>query len=687
MSPTPEIEVDMERKEELVLAKMLRACSVNIRPKPFTMDIEDPPLLRTNTPLTSSVSDDHIPLSISEPDTQTSVSRPTRPISAIGLHYWSQCTGVSTAPHIQDKETDETKSHSPLPWVIQSQEEVENSFSVSNVTGNEDTSRTNKVEVTDWAAILANKDGNIDKKILKSSAEVTRFPKPWVFDGPDPTTSKRRSYVLEDIQETKDFKDKHENVTETKSMETMCPDNDCKNETSTSSFVDCQNIATHISDRESSQRNMVDDTNYQDVNSHILNLFRGIPVTEQASVVTHLISFLDTEQLLEVVSTILSKKNLCSVILQSMDSESRSNLISQFVHTDQDMEILLRKESVIEGESTHNSTQGSCYQECEDSEKLCKQECGLASEKSPEKEPSQNSEESCDKENVQVSEKSSEEDYNQVHKESCQQECAPVSEESIDEKYVQVSVESCQEEHDQVSEDLYEEEHTQVSEKSCKAEHTQVTEEPFEEKLTQVILESCEEKHTHIFDEYCQEKHAQINDESCEKECDKLSKESCEAEFIQMCKESCDAEQGLISKEAEDNKDAAKHNCNNSRYSSPILNQNQETKDLSCDYNVSEEDFMDGTGNVEIETGKEDVKEVHSNSDTKTFTENISTTDISETEVYEDEEADWGSDWDDEDGNEYEADDKVNNKGEMLERNDYKVQTFSGSFSISVNGK
>ena len=206
----------------------------------------------------------------------------------------------------------------------------------------------------------------------------------------------------------------------------------------------------------------------------------------------------------------------------------------------------------------------------------------------------------------------------------------------------------------------------EVSEKSCDTESGLVYEKFSEGEQGQNSEESCEK-----------ERHNLICEEFIEKEKDLMQEKSCEVSI-----ESCEEEHGLVSEESsekdeiEENTDTVKHNCNNSHNSSPTLYENHQTKDLSCDYTESEEDFVDETENVDLESGKEDVKEIYSTSDTNAFTENLSNTDISETYVSEYDEDEWGSDWGEVEENEY----------EFLEcdEDEYKVETFAGSFVIAV---
>jgi len=336
---------------------------------------------------------------------------------------------------------------------------------------------------------------------------------------------------------------------------------------------------------------------------------------------------------MEVVSTILSKENLSEVILQSLDPESRRNLISRFVLRDPDREILLRKEAGEQGDCAHTNTQGDS-----------------------------------------------------AHT-NTQGDSAHTNTQGESREECLVSGESCHNENGLVSQKPYEKEQGQISEESCEEECTRVSQESSEEKSAKVSEESCEEEHIQVCEESCEEESVQVSEESCEEEHAQVSQESCEEEHAEVSEVSCEAKHGLISKETEENTDTAKHDCIMSHNSSPILPENQQNKDLGCYCNELKEGFIDETENVESESGKENVKEIHSTSDTKTLTENVSNTDISETEVYEDEEDDWGSDWDDEEEHEYESHNEVNNKSELLERNDYKVQTFSGSFCISVSGE
>jgi len=319
---------------------------------------------------------------------------------------------------------------------------------------------------------------------------------------------------------------------------------------------------------------------------------------------------------MEVVSTILSKENLSEVILQSLDPESRRNLISRFVLRDPDREILLRKEAGeqgdcahtntqgdsahtnTQGDSAHTNTQGESREECLVSGESCHNENGLVSQKPSEKEQGRISEESCEERQYLISEESLEMERGLISEKSCEEECRVVSEESS------------------------EGEHDLVSEESS-------------EKGVDLVPEAMEY-------------HNSVNTTG----------------------------EDDIALEIEENTDTAKHDCIISHNSNTILHENQLNKDLSYDYNESEEDFVDGTENVESESEKEDVKEIYSTSDTNAFTENLSNTDISETEVDEDDADDWESDWDDVEVNEYEF--------LECEEDEYKVETFAGSFVVAV---
>jgi len=688
MSPTPEIEVDMERKEELVLAKMLRACSVNIRPKmSLTEALNEEECNRLGGQV--KVSHRHPPEKSPTPsnhsitkDLQANFSQvsPHTPISPIGLHYWRQCTNFTEPkPTEQTKDTNSTLNSSiPTLYPLQTSpyEERYNLSSQSSVEKQIPGSIDNKKGVQRFVSAPVNKSATIrsdqERKtswtLPECSIGVTRFPKPWVSQGvegnnQDKTKSApgERIGLLENKDKEKDPRKVERNIrsdsndtltkaesigckikhnweektkeinfdmkTQTNNMKkqqqtisenldekidfeirerkpvfqerdltvsensiccgakisglngskeqngnispmTKRPVIECKNQTYTN------NTPANIKEinRDVSLSPLLDS---EDVTSRILNLFHGIPVSEQASIVTLLISFLDTEQLLEVVSTILSKENLSEVILQSMDPKSRTNLISRYVHTDQDMEILPRKEPGIEGDSSHSNTQGSFNQECEVSEESCETKYGLVYEKLSEGEQGQNSVESCEKERKNL-----------------------------------------------------------------------------------------------IYEEFIDKEKDLIPEKSCEEICDVVSKESCEQEHDLVSDESSEKD------EIEENTDTVKHNCNNSHNSSPMFYENHQTKDLSCDYNESEEDFVDETENVDLESGKEDVKEIYSTSDTNAFTENLSNTDISETYVSEYDEDEWGSDWGEVEENEY----------EFLEcdEDEYKVETFAGSFVIAV---
>merc|ERR1712126_210943 len=184
----------------------------------------------------------------------------------------------------------------------------------------------------------------------------------------------------------------------------------------------------------------------------------------------------------------------------------------------------------------------------------------------------------------------------------------------------------------------------EVSEESCHTESGLVYEKLSEGGQGQNSEESCDKERKHfICEEFIEKEKDLITGKACEEVCDVISNESCDEEHDLISEESSEKD------EIGENTDTFKHNSSNS---SPILCENHQTKDLSCDYNDSEGDIE--TENVELESGKEDVKEIYSTSDTNAFNENLSNTDISETYVSEYDEDEWGSDWGQLEENEYE---------------------------------
>jgi len=185
MAPQPDkdVEIDMERKQELIMAKKLRACRVNILPKRdtgFVPEVFEPKRLPSKEPL-------HISMKQASRKPGHGAPSPAAMAAAnnpIALRYWNQCLALSSQPSSVD-----TPAEAPClgdsfpPWASPpsppsptSPEECSPPRKISQAPKVPDMRR--KISEgrsggrTDWASVLAEEDAG--KKF-----PTTRFPKPW----------------------------------------------------------------------------------------------------------------------------------------------------------------------------------------------------------------------------------------------------------------------------------------------------------------------------------------------------------------------------------------------------------------------------------------------------------------------------------------------------------------------------
>ena len=184
MAPQPDkdVELDMERKQELIMAKKLRACRVNILPKKdtgFVPEVFEPKRLPSKEPL-------HISMAQAPRKASHGAPSPAAMAAAnnpIALRYWNQCLALSSQPSSVDSATEAPcLGDSFPPWASPPSPEepspprklsqpVAHAPKVPDMRRKISEGRT--AGRTDWAAVLAEEDAG-------KSFPTTRFPKPWV---------------------------------------------------------------------------------------------------------------------------------------------------------------------------------------------------------------------------------------------------------------------------------------------------------------------------------------------------------------------------------------------------------------------------------------------------------------------------------------------------------------------------
>merc|ERR1712179_238054 len=211
-----------------------------------------------------------------------------------------------------------------------------------------------------------------------------------------------------------------------------------------------------------------------------------------------------------------------------------------------------------------------------------------------------------------------------------------------------------------------------------------------------------------VTEESCEEVRGPVTEGSCEDEPGLVTEGSSEEEITETmeCQEMSietsgdDRDEDDLTMETREK--AVTENSYISQPTDPLHDDPQEAEDQSCDDHEAKVEVENSKaeprkeGEMSTDSKATDITEISSSEETKTLTENLTVTDISETEVYEDEEDDWETEsvWDEVvDKHEHlEKNDKLeflenNDKHELLKNDDYTVQTFAGSFSISVARK